>query len=248
MDIDDDDENDGGYQETREGDNTEIGPPFPYDNNVPHTREYVLTPPSSDDGDGDDDRGRGDGGYMHSYSVQSTADFDVPPFGYDVPPPGFTRLTPDAPLERAHQVYECVRKGKNVVNDPPTNEYSWQRLSGNAVPNESIGSNIDPYFSYYPKFEPPTYQPSSGYDTTSNSQRVNIYNHDNINYEDTHYHNPSFYGFDTNLARSRREGPSNPNDSTWGFNVEAFFNGTKIKNTIMKDCNNLVTHFGCNIP
>ncbi|KAK9749839.1 hypothetical protein RND81_02G154500 [Saponaria officinalis] len=149
IDIDDDDENDGGYQETREGDNTVIGPPFQYHNRAPHTRESVLTSPSSDDGDGDDDGDRGD---------------DI-----DVPPPIFTRLTPDAPLERAHQVYERARKGKNAANDPPTNDFSWQGLSGNAVANESISSNIDPYFSYYPNFEPPRYQPSSGYDTTSNS-------------------------------------------------------------------------------
>ncbi|XP_074314312.1 uncharacterized protein LOC141649523 [Silene latifolia] len=159
-----DDENDAGFRETGEEGNRVIRPEFAYHNRVQTIRDSVLTPPSSDDdgnrdddGGGQDDGGGGRGEYMNSYSGE---DAYVPPENYDDPPPSFTMLD---------QVYECAHKGKNVANDMDINKYSWQGLSGNAVANESVGSNIDPYFPYYPNCESAGYPPSSGYDSISNS-------------------------------------------------------------------------------
>ncbi|XP_056689155.1 uncharacterized protein [Spinacia oleracea] len=184
--------------------------------------QSILTPPSSDDGD-DDNAGNthGENAFDQSYSNEQIERFPNPR---------------DSTSERQYpQTFQRRTRARQPSNEPLDSE-SWNGLSTNVFPSESVNSTsqgpTSQDYNYQDNFpDDCNYQGPSvgdfGYYEPQPPDGVYVNNHGTINYGGVHYHQPSYYGSGS--------GNSSQNESPWADGTGSYFFGDYGRNNNNED-------------
>ncbi|XP_021851785.2 uncharacterized protein [Spinacia oleracea] len=219
-DDDDDDDGDGGGGGVSQG---SIHLSTDPSQQAGGNRQSILTPPSSDDGDADNaSNTHGGNAFDTSYSHEPIERIQNPPHSTS---------------ERQYpQTFQRRTRVRQPSSEPLDSDASWNELSINVFPPESLNSTsqgpTSQDYNYQDHFHGDyNYQgPGEGefdYNVPQPPDGVYVNNNGTINYGGVHYHQPSYYGSGC--------GNSSQNESPWADGTRSYLFGDYGRNSYNED-------------